>query len=194
MMQNIKRFIPFKSKIKKGVSGGWNSFLYMLCSSTLSQVKLSSVSKIHFVCTGNICRSAFAEKLTAMKFNKNNIPVPVISSGIETHQGDRPPNDAIDEAKKWGIDLSSHVPKQISKDMMDHRALLIGMHYSHYKQLNALCPEYKNSIYLIKHFARKEFLFIDLHDPYGCSQEVFNQCFWEINVCVDGLISKLMRN
>ena len=166
----------------------------MLSSNSLPPFKLSSISNIHFICAGNICRSAFAEKLTIKKFYENNIPVPVISSGIETHQGDRVPDEAIDLAKNWGIDLSSHVPKQICGDMMDHRALLIGMHYSHYKQLNALCPEYKNSIYLIKHFARKEFLFIDLHDPYGCSQEVFNQCFWEINVCVDGLISKLMRN
>ena len=118
----------------------------------------------------------------------------MISSGIQTHQRDKPPDDAIDLAKKWGVDLSSHVPKQISEDMLDHRALLIGMHYNHYKQLNTKYPEYKNAIYLMKHFARNNFLFIDLHDPYGCSQEIYKKCFSEINICIDGLILKLMSS
>ncbi len=192
-MKQIKRFIPYKREIKKTVFGMVNNFGYLVSSNSLHSNRLASVSRVHFICKGNICRSVFAEKLAAEKFYEKNIPLQVISSGIDADQGNTSPNEAIKEAKNWNIDLSSHKPKRISSNMVDTHTLLIGMHFIHFKQLNKLYPEFKDMIYLFKHFARMKFLFIDLSDPYNPGQEVFHQCFSEINICIDGLIAELKQ-
>ena len=190
-MKRIKQFIPYKSAVKKFVLGIANSFRYYFSSNSLNPIFLSSVSRIHFVCTGNICRSVFAEKLAHRKLREQNLAIEVVSSGIQADQGNRSPDIAVIQAKHWDIDLSGHIPNKISEDKIDETTLLLGMHYSHYEQLNSMYPHYKNTIYLLKHFATNKFFFIDIHDPYNCPDHVFYRCFSEIEACIDGLISKL---
>jgi protein-tyrosine phosphatase len=65
------------------------------------------MSKILFVCLGNICRSPLAEGIMLHLNNKHNLKLEIDSAGTSNyHVGDSPDDRTISNALKNGINLS----------------------------------------------------------------------------------------
>jgi protein-tyrosine-phosphatase len=72
--------------------------------------------KVLFVCAGNICRSPFAEGLARRLVAERGLDVEFASAGEIALDGDRCPPDAVAVAKEYGVDLSSHRARRLTKD------------------------------------------------------------------------------
>ena len=84
-----------------------------------------------FVCTGNTCRSPFAEAVARREGH-----VDVASAGLDAYAGDEPPDDAIAVAREFGLDLSAHRARTLTDDMLERADVILGMTAAHVAELN----------------------------------------------------------
>ena len=155
-----------------------------LSSKGLGAIDWTHIETIHYVCNGNICRSAFSEYLSRKIFRDLGLQIAVVSSGFTISQEGYSPEAAVSAGKTFGIDLSDHRPKLINKVLVSTSSLIIGMHYFHYHQFMQMFPDHATKFYLLKHFVWPKYLLINTHDPFGKSISEFNKCFAEIATCI----------
>lgn len=173
MKKNIKdifqtiKFLPASNKIENCVQKG---------------------SLVNFLCYGNICRSAFAERYFESEASKSENKIEVISSGFHEKENRESPEAAQEAAGKFSVDLSAHRSRKISGDLVNKSSVIIGMHYSHYSRFKEQFPDHVRKFYLLKQFDPSFKKIINIHDPYGKSVETFIKCFAEIKTCVDWII------
>jgi protein-tyrosine-phosphatase len=79
-----------------------------------------------FVCTGNTCRSPFAEAVARHEGHAD-----VESAGLSSYAGDRPPEDAIVVARELGYDLSSHRARPLTEELLERADVVVGMTAAH---------------------------------------------------------------
>ena len=129
---------------------------------------------ILFVCTGNTCRSPMAEGYLKSKGIEG---VTVLSRGLAADGSPVSLNSktAMDEA---GIDIGSHISKQITADDINKADKIICLSPSHKAVLlSAGVPE--NKLYILGD---------GISDPFGGSIEVYRRCRDEIFAAIDILI------
>ena len=129
---------------------------------------------ILFVCTGNTCRSPMAEGYLKSKGIEG---VTVSSRGLAADGSPVSLNSktAMDEA---GIDIGSHISKQITADDINKADKIICLSPSHKAVLlSAGVPE--NKLYILGD---------GISDPFGGSIEVYRRCRDEIFAAIDILI------
>ena len=129
---------------------------------------------ILFVCTGNTCRSPMAEGYLKSKGIEG---VTVLSRGLAADGSPVSLNSktAMDEA---GIDIGSHISKQITADDINKADKIICLSPSHKALLlSAGVPE--NKLYILGD---------GISDPFGGSIEVYRRCRDEIFAAIDILI------
>ena len=129
---------------------------------------------ILFVCTGNTCRSPMAEGYLKSKGIEG---VTVLSRGLAADGSPVSLNSktAMDEA---GIDIGSHISKQITADDINKADKIICLSPSHKALLlSAGVPE--NKLYILGD---------GISDPFGGSIETYRRCRDEIFAAIDILI------
>src|SRR4051812_15107623 len=100
----------------------------------------STMTRILFVCLGNICRSPAAEGILRHKIRELKASIHVDSAGTGGwHEGDPPDARMIEHAKQRGYDLSDLEARQFdsSKDFEDFD-LILTMDDSNFKHITAL--------------------------------------------------------
>jgi protein-tyrosine phosphatase len=166
------------------------SVLYILFKDN-QRASLNRLKVIHFVCKGNICRSAFSEYYATNLFKTKGISIDVISSGLSADQAEKSPEEAIIAAKIFDVDLSEHKPKVISKEIIDRSSIIIGMHYQNVKDFNYRYPKDKEKIFLLKHLTWPKYLLLNINDPFGLPIDEYIKCFSDIKKCIDMLADKI---
>ena len=153
------------------------------------------VKSIMFVCLGNICRSPFAEKIALKICEKRNISETKFdSSGITMRDPVPSPDTAIDAATSFGVDLSSHLSKTISEEIVESSDMVITMEAWQWEELRKSFPGRKEKIFLLPLFdteageGEKGYPLYHIPDPYGKSIEEYRSCFSRIERCVSSLI------
>ncbi len=147
---------------------------------------------ILFVCTGNTCRSPMAEaifnKLVSENIDAKNFYL-AKSVGVAVNLDDKKASpNAIEVIKKlYNIDISSHNPKQLSKDDIQNSDLVLCM--DNYKKMYILqlFPANYNKVYSIK-----EYVGLDggVSDPYGGNLDVYEKCAKELEYLIELIIKK----
>lgn len=171
----------FKLAVKRACNDLLQSFSYrMVYSKSFQIVKIEHVV---FVCTGNICRSAFAEYLLRKMTNYSQIKIE--SCGLDVTQAVSSPIEAVIAGRSYGIDLSEHRSKGIMDCDLLNADLIIPMDYGHYRRLVAKYPQYKMKICLLRDFDNYPYsLVCNIHDPFGLAQDEFKCCFENIQRCL----------
>ena len=146
------------------------------------------IKNVLFVCTGNICRSPFAEGLLR-KLIKKRGPADIVSdsAGLLALPGNSASDLAQKVAAEYDVDLSSHIAKSVKEDIVDRSNLILVMENSHAKTLLDAFPEAKDKVFLIRYFARFGSKNRGIVDPYGLNYEAYRFCFLDIHDCVSGL-------
>lgn len=116
--------------------------------------------RILYVCTGNICRSPFAEILTrhlligrfdgraAMTFD-------VSSAGVRAVVGSAMHPDSRDELAPWGLDVADRfTARQLRPEMVEQADVILGASRRHRAAVVELVPVRLARTFSIREFAR----------------------------------------
>ncbi len=147
-----------------------------------------------FICKGNICRSPFAEHMARKLCKENDLgDFTSRSFGLEVVVPRRSPIEAIDAARTFGMDLSSHISNGFDRRAAIDSNLIVVMEARHVKSLRKLYPELRNKLFLLPLFERdsvqrKGYLSYNIPDPYGKDVVLFQTCFQRITLALDEML------
>ena len=147
---------------------------------------LGAPRKILMVCTGNVCRSPYAE-VKAREREGDGPRWEVRSAGWMGPSGRSPPPEAVEVARARGLDLDGHRSQLLSEELVGWADLLLVMERGHAK----ICRDEFQAD------SRRILLLGDLDpdlprrrgvpDPWGCSREDFEDAFDRIDRCLNEL-------
>jgi protein-tyrosine phosphatase len=144
------------------------------------------ISKVVFVCKGNICRSAFAEHLMRVETKAKSLSIE--SGGLDVYMRTLSPKEAINTAKAFGVDLDVHLSKGLEYCDLENADLILAMEFWQFKKLRQLYPKRWDHIMLLREFTPfPENLLCNIDDPYGQSESTFRRCFMQIRGAVRNL-------
>ena len=137
------------------------------------------MTRILFVCLGNICRSPLAEGIMHHLKVKHNLKIEIDSAGTASyHIGDAPDSRTIANAKKNGIDLSQLRGRQFSEEDFENFDLIYAMDKNNLKHLLALAKNepHRKKVQLflnVLHPGKN----LEVPDPYYHDEKVFEEVF-----------------
>lgn len=141
---------------------------------------------IVFVCTGNTCRSPMAEGITRTLAAEMNVDVEIASAGLFAAYGAKPTTQAVNAVQDI-VDISKHESQPLTMSLVNNADLVIGMTEDH---KTVLLRQFPFEMQKIKTLAEWGGSAGDVADPFGSSQEVYNQCSEQIyNLVKSGLES-----
>ncbi len=152
----------------------------------------SKINNILFVCTGNICRSPFAEGLLRNALAAKGLKgIEADSAGLLALPGNSATSLAQRVAFEFGVDLSGHRAKSLSEELQAGCDLILVMEKSHEKAVLAAFPKATGKVLLLRHFGRYGSRRRGIADPYGFQYEAYRFCFLDIEDAVSGLVEYL---
>lgn len=150
-----------------------------------NKIDFANVTRLVFVCKGNICRSPLAEAVA----RKHNIPS--MSFGLDT-RGNAPADPrAIAWASANGYDLGQHITIRVDQYQPQAGDLLIGMESKHVYELEQQFANAPVQITMIGLWLTQPLAY--LHDPYNANTEYFDRCESLVQAAVLQLLEKLKR-
>lgn len=172
---------------KRGLAmAGWHVLRsWAGCLDLYKGVDWQRISRVVFVCKGNICRSPFASN----RFR--GFGIEAASAGLEADPGKPADARAIRAAQSFGTDLLHHRSTHISALELRAGDLLVAFEPEHADTLRHLCAGQPGVqvtlIGLWGSLPRMPYL----HDPYGLAEAYFEICFRRIDQGLKGLRRRL---
>lgn len=127
------------------------------------------------VCTGNLCRSPMAEGLLRQRLAAEGLgdAYDVRSAGTWAVSGRSASRYAEQVMADRGIDISTHVARDITADLVADADLILVMTDAHREAILAEFPNAQPKTYLISQMIDKHY---DIADPYGSSRSHYAYC------------------
>ncbi len=125
------------------------------------------------VCVGNICRSPTAEYLLKQRFNALGKNINVQSAGLGALVGKPAAPSAVELAAKHGIDLSPHIARQLTAEMIHEHDLILVMEENHIKGCESITPAARGKTHLLGRWNNG----IEIPDPYRKGDHAYQLAF-----------------
>ena len=116
---------------------------------------------ILFICTGNTCRSPMAQAIAALH------GVEAASAGLSVLPGAPATPQAQRAVRALGGDLSRHLARPVSEEMMAQAETVFPMTQAHALMLARLFPAHAHKIHLLSP---------QIPDPFGGDDAAYAQC------------------
>jgi protein-tyrosine phosphatase len=143
------------------------------------QARHGRAKRLVFVCTGNICRSPYAQAVARMRH------VNAVSCGTQTNNG-LPANDvAIAEAARRAVDLTSHTTTCWEDLELEEGDLVVAMQLRH---AWAVLPRARARSVPVVMLSSLLPEFAPVFDPYGKDSAAFQRAFDLIDMGVQNMI------
>lgn len=125
------------------------------------------------LCTGNICRSPLAEAWFRRELGERAV---VESAGLGALVGNPADPLAIEVAREDGLDLTTHVARQITPEMVKSATLVLTMEQKQRDQVLKLAPWATGKVWRIAHHMGQ-----DVADPYRSTRQSFGIAYHVIS-------------
>jgi protein-tyrosine phosphatase len=145
---------------------------------------VSRPQTIVFLCTGNICRSPYAEKVFERSQRAGLAPkVTVLSAGFLA-PGRPSPEEAVRIARDRGISLEAHRSRQASPESLAACDLLVCMEPAHLAAIaQMLGPRHAANVVLLGDLDSETPERREIVDPWGRGDRFFVAAFERIERC-----------
>lgn len=125
---------------------------------------------------------------------ENKIEAEIYSCGIYAQTGDAATYSAIEAVKKYGIDISLHKATNIREAHIEQMDLILCATISHKESILYEYPFLEGKIYTMKEYARtKGEKDLDIQDPWGYDEKVYESCALEIKKCLQEIARRLKK-
>ena len=154
------------------------------------------MTKVLFVCLGNICRSPLAKAIFNHKIKENGLELILESDACGTsnyHIGLSPDHRTIKNSLKNGVPIS-HVARQLTEQDLDYYDLILAMDQSNYDNIFRLPSAASNQhkIKLMREFDPYEKG--EVPDPYYGGEEDFQNVFEILDRSIENMIASISQN
>ena len=189
MKNFIKDWVEDHFGSKRGLARKlkYQALLWIGCYNESRRIDCQSIDRLIFICSGNICRSPFAE------FYAESIGLRARSYGLHCPDGDPADPRAIDFAHRQGIDMSSHETLNICQYRPQKGDLLLVMEPQQLRELESVLektdPNRKVESSILPLFADSPSAY--LHDPYNTTPSFFDHCERQVMAAVDGIARRM---
>ncbi len=158
-----------------------------------------SLTKVLFICLGNICRSPLAQGIFENKVNERGIASQfyIDSAGTSSwHVGSQPHPGSIKIANKYSIDISKQRARTVTYSDGNEFNYLIVMDK---KNLSSLLNEFQmpqKNIFLIRSFDKnnEQKVEIDIPDPYGQGEDGFDYVYTLLEHSLTNFLEFILYN
>jgi protein-tyrosine phosphatase len=162
----------------------------LLCTgfyNRFSEIRWHDVSRLLFLCKGNICRSAYCEA------KARSLGLPAISRGLEVGDAQAStPKTIAEMAASRGLDVSHHRPRQFRESEILAADLVVAMEPVQAQKVEGETKRAGAQVTLLGLWHSKPRPY--LQDPFGLSREYTEHCMQFMDVAVDRLKQLLDGN
>jgi protein-tyrosine-phosphatase len=106
--------------------------------------------------------------------------IEVMSAGTAAAPGWPATQYAAEAVKTWDGDLSGHLSRPLTGDLIDEVDLILVMTPGHFREVLTMVPEANDKTFLLKQFPDTGDDGDGVEDPIGGSLDQYNQTFLEI--------------
>jgi protein-tyrosine-phosphatase len=118
----------------------------------------------------------------------------VSSAGTWGLDGEPAAEHAVEVCSERGIDLSGHVARQLTQQMIQESDLILGMEIEHLEGVLDLVPHALGKARMLGQYgSRANRIDKEIRDPYGRPRKAYVSCFEEIEAHVDALFEELLE-
>jgi len=151
--------------------------------------------KLLLVCTGNTCRSPMATGILKKLLEDKGIhQFEVESAGIASYPGSLASLFAVETCRNFGIDISQHSSRQLTKEMAEAADLILVMTPEHIDYIFHLDQELAEKTFLLKAFPKRDEDTRDcsVRDPIGGSSQAYLSCFFDLDENLRRILPSLL--
>lgn len=150
-----------------------------------------SSSRILFVCYGNICRSAFAERWWKCRREESGNLAPIADSAGFFPRPTRPtPSRIVDLAAERGISLGDHRSRVVDAGMIAAADIVVVMDLQNWRDVVDNYPESREKTYLVGIFGDSGS--VEVEDPFTLEELDARTEFGVLETALEGLWEHLM--
>lgn len=154
------------------------------------------MTKVLFVCMGNICRSPSAEGVFRHMIHEAGLADLVVVDSAGTHGyhiGEGPDARAMAAAAKRGYQIKPRVARQVSADDFRDYDLILAMDWENLSALQQQCAKiHHHKLMLLMRFAN-EYEEATVPDPYYGGAEAFSKVLDYIEDACQGVLEVVRK-
>jgi len=156
----------------------------------MSGTRPGQFRRVHFICTGNICRSPLAAALFRMLTARRGLgAIEVESAGLYAVVGAMAAADMRELARRQGLELDAHRGRAFEPERVGPEDLVVVMERVQRRLILEQAGLPPEQVVLLGEFDPRGPL--DVDDPYGGSSADYARCATRLERCVEGLIDWL---
>lgn len=149
------------------------------------------MAHILIVCTANICRSPLVEALLRRELHAaGHTDWTVSSAGTWAQQARPAARHSQRIANRIGLDLSEHIAREITAELVAESDLVLVMTDNHKEPLQIEFSDHRDKIYKIAEMVGKRY---DVVDPYGGPPEGYESMFLEVNGLINNGLGRIIE-